>query len=217
MAGLTMPNRREISGMIAGMMLGDSYIHAGLMTMNHGPQQREYLLWKAELLNNLTATKFTTPKHVNNTQRIRTKVHPLYKAYESLVYQNGRKQLSWKWLNRLTPLGLAIWYMDDGCMKTNKKRGIPDSKRLYWSTHKFTYEEHEMLQRYFLEKWNVRFNITKRETYFLLSCGKREAQKLFSIIGEYAHPTMAYKFDLTIPRRDVEQGLGLEDVVRSAE
>ena len=63
------------------------------------------------------------------------------------LYSNtGRKKISLKYLNELSPLGLAVWWMDDG--------SLCNSKGNRWGklcTECFNYEEHILLQTYHLQ------------------------------------------------------------------
>ena len=47
--------------------------------------------------------------------------HPELTAMHALCYPGGRKRLSRDWLEGLTPLSLAVWYLDDGSL--NRRYG----------------------------------------------------------------------------------------------
>ena len=38
----------------------------------------------------------------------------LRELHEAVYFGDGKKHLSWDYLKSLTPLALAVWYMDDG-------------------------------------------------------------------------------------------------------
>src|SRR5215469_10693723 len=47
----------------------------------------------------------------------------LSELYDAIYFGDGKKHLSWEYLKALTPLALAIWYMDDGNFTLRSKGG----------------------------------------------------------------------------------------------
>ncbi|MDN5853025.1 MAG: intein-containing recombinase RecA, partial [Actinomycetia bacterium] len=89
--------------------------------LGHGAKQHGYLDWKTSLLGNIEhSTRFNDKgsKFVDFT--------PLAELSElrSAVYLgDGKKVLSGEYLKSLTPLALAVWYMDDGGF-TLRSKGV---------------------------------------------------------------------------------------------
>ena len=77
----------------------------------HGAKQAEYGDWKASLFANIGVSRSTNAKGA-----VFHDLQPLAELAElrDAVYVDGKKVLSDDYLKRLTPLSLAIWYMDDG-------------------------------------------------------------------------------------------------------
>ena len=82
--------------------------------MGHGAKQAAYLDWKVSLLENI--------EHCADDERqgggIR-RLHPAARAgelHDAVYHGDGKKHLSWDYLKALTPLALAVWYMDDGVL-----------------------------------------------------------------------------------------------------
>ena len=44
------------------------------------------------------------------------------------ISEAEKKHLTWEYLKNLTPLALAIWYMDDGCF-TVRGKGVQERTR----------------------------------------------------------------------------------------
>ncbi len=44
-------------------------------------------------------------------------------------FGDGKKHLSWDYLKQLTPLALAVWYMDDGCFTLRSKGASGENSR----------------------------------------------------------------------------------------
>lgn len=188
---------------ILGGLLGDAYFNkkANKIRFSQGEKQYEYLLWKKKVfLNNINGIytrnykegyvgyyfEFTNKKHLHDD---------LFEWLKSNLYsREGRKKISLKYLEELTPLGLAIWWLDDGHLS------VHDGNRYgKWSTHCFNYEEHILLQKYFKKKWDIDMDIRmEKQKYYFLRFNVKNLRKLISIIYPYVIqiPSMIYKIDL---------------------
>ena len=65
--------------------------------------------------------------HECQGRRVRRR-HPLpelAELHEAVYFGDGRKHLTWEYLKALTPLALAVWYMDDGCF-TLRSKGVQE-------------------------------------------------------------------------------------------
>ena len=54
-----------------------------------------------------------------------TPLPELAELREAVYFGDGKKHLTWEYLKALTPLALAIWYMDDGCF-TLRSKGVQE-------------------------------------------------------------------------------------------
>ena len=187
---------------ILGGLLGDSSCSTKkIITFSQSEQQREYLIWKSKYFNKENNIKFTYNVW-NNKKYLRSYFYYYIKKEDELffsfirknLYTNNRKKISLKYLKELSPLALAVWWMDDGSLCLSKRNRYG---RL--STECFNYEEHLLLKKYFKEKWdiNVQIKLEKNKYYFLrLNVG--DMKKLIKIIYKYVCevPSMIYKIDL---------------------
>jgi len=202
----------EANQLILGGLLGDASInriHAKpRIHFCHSLQQEEYIRWKYEILKQEQLTD-TEPKVVISKQynkkypqlRFQTNTSANLEPYERLFYPNGKKRLRRKILNMLDPLGLAVWYMDDGNViihKYNKQdgtRGIK-SRELVINTQCFSYEEHKIIQRYFKVQWDIDVKIYKNKSNYRIAMNATNAKKFIAIIEPHILPSMKYKIDL---------------------
>ena len=110
---------------ILGSLLGDGYVGYAHKTatyprlrITHGLPQKEYALWKAELLARLHPKVTTLP----NKGYGETTVHLQLPSLKALVplhsafYVGGLKVVPEGLIKSLSPLALAIWYLDDGSL-----------------------------------------------------------------------------------------------------
>lgn len=195
--------RRELRSAIIGMVAGDAYIrkasrYAAQMYIAHAERQREYLVFKRDILQNLFRGYTLSVKAFDNNGypgvNLSTRKHPKLRAIHKWFYPSGKKYFSRRILNYLTPLGLAIWYMDDGCMSYKKRDGKIHGREIILNTY-VSYSETRTIQIYFKEVWNLEWRINSERRGHRLEMGTREAIKFFSIIRPYVIPSMNYKID----------------------
>ena len=190
---------------IMGGLLGDSSFNKkrNVVAFAQCEKQYEYLKWKYDnfQLNSKIGSVYST---FNNNKYLRFyfNVSKKYMNDEFLLFikknlysNEGRKKISLKYLNELTPLGLAIWWMDDGNISLTK-----DGSNRYgkFSTHCFNYEEHILIQKYFKEKYDINVRIKKEKNYYFIKMNTTELKKFIKLIYTYVCeiPSMIYKIDL---------------------
>lgn len=118
----------------------------------------------------------------------RTISHPIFTNLYKRFYPNGVKTISFKWLKRITPFSLAIWYMDDGSITQS-------NHYMRVSTESFSYQEHLLIQEYFEKKWRIflRIKSSPSKNKFVLSFKGKERDKFFKLIEPYILPDIRYK------------------------
>jgi hypothetical protein len=123
------PLEKEV---IIGSLLGDgSIMKSGKhfrFRVGHTVRHTEYVVWKYLFLKRLCISE---PQVVPTTQSIRfgTVGHPEMTVIRNQWYVSGVKRIPSNF--RLTPLMLAIWFMDDGCRQ---------GKSVVFSVHCFSTE-----------------------------------------------------------------------------
>lgn len=206
-------NTGELKGLLAGMLLGDSCLTMSMKTTNpnskanaymriqHSNKQRDYLLYKANILEQLTAVKVTEIGGKYPGVACSTRCIPFYTRMYKIIYPNGKKTVNKTWVNWLTPQGLALWYMDDGSL--NKSYSVNKSGRrriyrreIYLHTCSFSLEENQMLVNMIYEKFGIRFRVFRNGKYYRLQIGAIEANKFIEIVKPYIIPTMQYKINM---------------------
>ena len=203
-------SNKQANQLILGSLLGDASLN--LMNKNprlqfsHSKAQEEYIWWKYELLSE--SFDLTEPKMIMSGKE---KKYPQYRFqtpttqrliyYQKLFYPKGKKILTRKMLNMLEPLGLAVWYMDDGNIiihkytKTDGTKGIK-GRELAINTQCYSYEEHEIIKRYFEVKWKLEVKIYKNKGSYRIVMNATNAKMFIEIIEAYIIPSMSYKIDL---------------------
>lgn len=187
---------------LLSVILGDGYLAKdGSGRMLHCSAQKDFLEWKVKYLRS-EGVKCSDVTYKNNSG------FDAYSAYintsrwgkllRSVLYKDGRKNIyNRKLLNRLSPVHIAIWYMDDGGLSQKKQNGVVHANDLILNTHT-TKENNQVIIDYFLDVWNIRFTQVLNRGHYRLRCGTKEARKFLEIVREYVSqvPSMAHKLNI---------------------
>lgn len=192
----------EIS-VIVGSALGDSSfsvvphcVNVALST-GHSPAQLEYLRWKVSLLNRLyhktEPSPYTSKRYGTTLYKVNTMRHPGITELAKIALVNGKKTVTKTLLDKLTPIGLAIWFQDDGSYAANP----------HFATNGFSESENELIAAWLEERYgvtpNVLYNPARKTTWgkakesWSLRFRKEPWLKLKTIIEPHIHPSLAYK------------------------
>ena len=195
-----MKTTKEIRDIVIFMTLGDGYLHkAGYLVIKHCEKYKDYAEWKYKILKSGLNVK--QPYYIDNgygAYELRTYTHNFIKLYRKIIYKNNTKTIANKrLLNKLTPLGLAIWYMDDGGLSQKKRDGKLIANELMLNTH-LSKEENQVIIDYFKEVWNINFSQCKNKNQYRLRCGTKEARKFIKIIKPFVSqvPSMFHKINV---------------------
>lgn len=203
------------------MALGDGYIApSGYIKVRHCLAQEDYARWKRDLIRKHVRVTECYPVDNNGygAWEWRTRTCRFLKLYHRVLYPQGIKnKANRKILDKLTPLGLAIWYMDDGGLSQKKApSGIVKANDLMLNTH-LTQADNQIIIDYFVETWGIQFTQVKNRGWYRLRCGTAEARKFISIVRPYVEqvPSMAHKLKLKSP--DIRTARGREALSRAQE
>jgi hypothetical protein len=203
-------------GVLVGMVLGDAFLNVISRLKNgkypyirseiaicHSIKQEEYCIYKSELLRTLFGGVHQVryynhylPVTGKSYRQCRfTKSNKYFRILKSAMYPNGKKTISRKILEWLTPHGIAIWYMDDGSMRANKKNGNVTSVYTEISTQ-VSEEEAIYIREYFKKRWSLNVKPFQSKNYWDVRFNTQESKKLVKIIKPYIIPSMRYKISL---------------------
>lgn len=201
----------ELDGMVYGMLLGDGCIRkhstgTSNFVLHHSIKQKEYISYKIKLLETISHVKISSWNRTSYNKKVNKYYNSIYAQSNRLIYfrkiynlfyKDNTKIINNKILNKLTPLGLSIWWQDDGCYYVSHKENKGKERRSYLCTHSFSYEEHLLIQKYFKEKWNINTTIRNdKKQYYFISFPLKEFNKFIEIIEPYIIPSMYYKIDI---------------------
>ena len=189
---------QEIRGAIVGMLLGDGFITKDYsFRITHSESQKEYLFFKTRILQ-MVQNQSLVPYQINNSGypgwKVDSRVTPLYKMLKRKVYVNGKKTITEHLLSWLTPLGIAIWFMDDGSSSFKKKNGKIHAVETTLNTY-MSKEQNEIIVNYFLETWGLKWGLNRDGDSYRLRMGTNEARKLVKLVEPFVIDSMKYKIN----------------------
>ena len=180
---------------LLGTLLGDAYIgklqgrsKTYSIGWEHCLEQEEYALWKAEnSLDNFSFSRrsrldYRTNKTYNSIVFYSTKNN--YQYYRELFYLED-KEVSDEILDRLQPLGVAVWFMDDGNLYYNG-----NTCHLTLSVNGFNEESVDRIINFFKSKFDIHFKKTGKA---IRITSVKQVELFESYFKQFYHESMLYK------------------------
>ena len=187
------PNRRDRNGV--------------RFRMGHGPAQHAYLDWKTNLLGNIGHSVRENDKGAKFVDF--TPLPELAELQRAVYLGDGKKFLSEEYLKSLTPLALAVWYMDDGSFSVRSKgvqqRTEDGSGRIEICVEAMSEGSRARLRDYLrdVHGLDVRLRLAGAAQKAVLVFSTSASAKFQEIVAPYMAPSMEYKL---LPRF---RGLGI--------
>jgi len=186
---------------LIGCILGDAYISPkGKIRIEQSAKQKEYVLWKYNELKSLAYPAL--PRKID-------RVHKLSgREYSSMFFELRQYFRSWRAIFyeerhkvfpvglSISPIALAVWYMDDGCW-TGKKAVI--------AIEGFDDESIERIQRLFRFGLQIETIVGKNRKLLIR---KQSHERFYGLISPYVISSMQYKLPKT--RNDLSNSFGEE-------
>jgi recombination protein RecA len=191
---------------ILGSLLGDGHLRKDTQSIRAGTKgklvhceaQKQYLEWKHQELRRLSSII----KEGKNKNRNKTKEFKIFSFqlntnhclnyYYNLFYDNNRKKhISIEIIEKLSTLGLAIWFMDDGCKIASGGYNL--------FTNGFNKEEQEKILPILSSKFGLKltlhknFNKEYNKTYYFIYISAQSAKRFENLIEPYIVECMRYK------------------------
>jgi recombination protein RecA len=177
------PNRRDRSGV--------------RFRLGHGAAQKEYLDWKVSLLGNIACSRRENAKGA-----VFADFRPLPELAElqRTVYMgDGKRTITEEYLKALTPLALAIWFMDDGTFTLRSKglqrRTEGGSGRVQFCVEALSEGSRERLADYLRDTHglDVSCRLSGARKKAVLTFSTHASRKFLEMVAPYVHPSMDYK------------------------
>ena len=190
---------REI---ITGLLLGDGHLETQnrgrtfRLKVEHSKHQKDYVDWLYQQLNNMV---LTPPQ--SKLQTVAGKVYEKYwfstissgalRFYAQQFYLSRRKVVPKMIAKLVTPLSLAVWFMDDGSLKSRFHRA-----RII-NTHCFDRISLQRLRDMLQQQFHVRTTLRRQSEGMQLYIPSSDIETFINLIKPHIHPLMEYKIKLT--------------------
>ena len=200
----------EKAATLLAMCVGDGYLRGRKLRLCHGQKQARYLAWKTEVINSILGTNYA-PCRINNNGYIGYVVDFCNDAFELLEPTLSKGKWSSDVINELSPLGLAIVWMDDGCLAVKQRNGVRHGMEGFLSTY-LPYLDNENTVRALNGRFGLAFTSVKDRKHYRCRTGLKGLRTLRSIVEPYIHDDLRYKIDLSRQSNDlVARGLVYSD------
>ena len=183
---------------LVGTLLGDSHLSNHKTGVNfrlmiqHGLSQRAYTDWLYSVFQPWVLTPPKVKDQVVNGKLYKkywfnTISHVRLRFFAQQFYCCGQQTVP-KLIHRwLTPLGLAVWFMDDGSIKSNHHRA------LIINTQCYSDPDLHRLQKTLLGKFGIATSLRKQKEGKQIYILSSSVQEFVNIIRPYIIPEMEYK------------------------
>lgn len=178
-------SERQVEILI-GCLLGDAYLtKLGKIQIEQSEKQKDYIDWKYQ---ELASISYSQPKEVIRfeksdnrvTKSLRFWTRQYFRSWRDKFYLDSRKIFPKDLVNFITPLSIAVWYMDDGCYQKFD---------CTLSTESFDLESREGLIKKLKDFGIDAINRGKGK----LRIKSQSTQKFFELVKPHIHTSMLYK------------------------
>jgi recombination protein RecA len=189
---------------VLGSLMGDGNLSPNLRDRNgvrfrlgHGFRQLEYLQWKTDLLGNIQHSVRENDKGARFVDF--TPLPELAELQRAVYLGDGKKFFSEEYLKALTPLALAIWYMDDGSFTVRSKglqqRTTGGSGRVEICVEAMTEGTRERLRDYLHDTHGLDVSLRQSGAAgkAVLVFSTAATAKFQELVAPYMAPSMEYK------------------------
>lgn len=189
---------KEQKSILFGTILGDGYLQRtgkknARLCLEQGCEQKEYLLWKVKKLGKFFQGKAKCLQRIHPISkqkycywRHQSQSTPYLGKIRNIFYPEGNKIIPKGLEKYLTPITLAVWYMDDGYYYERDRCSY-----LYLGNVKE--DEAKVAVRALLKKFDIATRLKKKKKGYALYFSPNETHKLRKIIKGHVLTQFNYK------------------------
>lgn len=182
---------------LVGKVLGDGCLEKnGLhvrLKIEQADQQKDYVDWLYQQFQPFVCKAPAmldyggANRKITRRWRFATRSLEIFDCYHQLFYPRGKKLIPSNIVDFLKhPLTLAVWYMDDGYLRT-------DRSGAYLCTSSFSTAEHLLLQKALLSNYGLHAKTHFAAGYARLHIPSRDKEHFMRTIKPYILPCFKYK------------------------
>ncbi len=189
---------------VLGSLMGDGNLSPNLRGRNgvrfrlgHGARQTDYLDWKVALLGNIPVSRRTGTSGAVFADF--TPLPELGELQRTVYLVPGKKTITDEFLKALTPLALAVWFMDDGSF-TLRSKGLQEdtaggSGRVAFCIEAMTVGSRDRLVDYLQDVHGLAcsWQTVGASRKAVLTFTTASSRQFLELVAPYVHPSMDYK------------------------
>lgn len=173
---------------LVGCLLGDGYIHPrGQIQIAQSSKYLPYLLWKYKELKNLA---YGLPTEVSRFDSRYGKIYSqsrfwlrqYFRPWRKIFYPNGKKIFPGEFIKYISPLSLAVWYMDDG--------NYSEGRNVKIATDGFDCKSRNDLKKLLLNRFSIKSTLHKSGK---LRISSKSLPRFFKLVRPFIQASMKYK------------------------
>lgn len=115
-----------------------------------------------------------------------TRTSPVFSEWHERFYRGRRKNVPLDIEKLLDPIGIAVWFMDDGAA---------DFAGVTFQTHNFQWEEVDRLARVLDGKFRLAVNLRKNRERWIIYVASRSLPWFRELVEPHLLPEFAYKLE----------------------
>lgn len=188
---------------LVGLILGDGHLETFnggrtyRLKVEHSIRQKEYLDWLYSKFKNLThqEPKLKLKNDKPLSYWFTTYSLGIFRFYGQQFYA-GRKKIIPKIIEKLLdPIALAIWFMDDGSLKSNHHKT--------YIIHSIGYsiKDLKLIKEALKKRFGMVVNLHKQYDRKRIYVTSNSAEKFRELVRPYIVPSLMYKLGNTMPKR----------------
>ncbi len=190
---------------IVGLLLGDGHLETQnggktyRLKVEHSIRQKDYTEWLCEVFKNWVPGNIYFKKRLNgkNSVGFTTYSQGSFRFFGQQFYKDGKKTVPKIIGKLLSPIGLAVWFMDDGSLKSSKHRA--------YVLHTLGYlkEDIILMQGALSNLFDIKTIVHKQGDKWRIYIPTESAQKFEAIINPYLKmfTSMNHKLSNKMPKK----------------
>ena len=189
---------------VLGSLMGDGNLSPNRRDRNgvrfrlgHGAHQAAYLDWKVSLLGNVPVSRRVDDRGACFADF--TPLPELGELQRAVYMVPGRKTITEEYLKALTPLALAIWFMDDGSFTVRSKGAQQHTEggsgRVQFCIEAMSEGSRDRLVAYLRDThgFDVSWRRAGARQKTVLTFSTASSKTFLDLVAPYVHPSMEYK------------------------
>lgn len=180
------------------------YITSELI-LGHGPKQLMYLEYKANLIQKVLGGSLPKISKVRHTLKATGKTYEGYRVAKTAKYfrqmhrvlytEDKKKRITGQVLSYMDNHSLALWYMDDGSIYSNRNKAGEITSLSFRICTQVPKDEAEWIVEWLNDKFGIKakYFLTKKSGKYDIGGATQATLCLVNAIQDYVEPSMMYK------------------------